>query len=65
VRAQLRKTDVAHESAVSAQHVGDIPLAAPAHDLIIAATARAAARIVLTIDASGFADLPGLAVRSP
>lgn len=35
-----------------------------AHDLIIAATARAAHRTVVTIDAAAFSDLPGVAVRS-
>jgi tRNA(fMet)-specific endonuclease VapC len=36
-----------------------------AHDLIIAATASATDRIVLTVDAPGFADLPGVSVRAP
>ena len=35
-----------------------------AHDLIIAATARATARTVLTGDGSAFADLPGVALRT-
>jgi len=35
-----------------------------AHDLIIAATAHATARTVLTADASAFSDLPGVAVRN-
>jgi tRNA(fMet)-specific endonuclease VapC len=35
-----------------------------AHDLIIAATARATGRIVLTADADAFDDLPDVAVRS-
>lgn len=35
-----------------------------AHDLIIAATARATNRIVVTADAAGFRDLPGVTVRS-
>lgn len=34
-----------------------------AHDLIIASTAIAADRTLLTSDARGFADLPGLALR--
>jgi tRNA(fMet)-specific endonuclease VapC len=34
-----------------------------AHDLIIAATALASGRTVLTADSSGFVDLPHLAVR--
>ncbi len=36
-----------------------------AHDLIIAATARARGREVLTADAGGFADLPEVLVISP
>jgi tRNA(fMet)-specific endonuclease VapC len=35
-----------------------------AHDLIIAATARAAGRVVVTADAAAFAELPGIEVRS-
>jgi tRNA(fMet)-specific endonuclease VapC len=35
-----------------------------AHDLIIAATARATGRTVLTGDESAFADLPSVAVRT-
>jgi tRNA(fMet)-specific endonuclease VapC len=34
-----------------------------AHDLLIAATARATKRIVLTADEPAFADLPGVTVR--
>lgn len=36
-----------------------------AHDLLIAATAAARNRIVLTADPGGFADLPGVEVRNP
>jgi tRNA(fMet)-specific endonuclease VapC len=36
-----------------------------AHDLIIAATALATARIVVTADLTGFDDLPGVVVRTP
>jgi tRNA(fMet)-specific endonuclease VapC len=36
-----------------------------AHDLIIAATARATRRTVVTTDDPGFDDLPGVAVRKP
>jgi tRNA(fMet)-specific endonuclease VapC len=36
-----------------------------AHDLIIAATARARGRMVLSADASGFAELPGVLLRGP
>ena len=35
-----------------------------AHDLVIAATALASDRIVVTADASAFDDLPGITVRS-
>lgn len=35
-----------------------------AHDLLIAATARARERVVVTVDARGFADLPEVLVRS-
>lgn len=35
-----------------------------AHDLLIAATARVRDRVVVTGDAAGFADLPGVLVRS-
>lgn len=34
-----------------------------AHDLIIAATAVAGSRVVVTADPTGFADLPGVEVR--
>lgn len=36
-----------------------------AHDLIIAATAKATGRVVVTADRSGFDDLPGVDVRRP
>ena len=36
-----------------------------AHDLIIAATALASTRTVVTSDRSGFDDLPGVVVRAP
>jgi tRNA(fMet)-specific endonuclease VapC len=36
-----------------------------AHDLIIAATALASARTVVTSDRTGFDDLPGVVVRAP
>lgn len=36
-----------------------------AHDLIIAATARASRRTVVTSDRAGFIDLPGVEVRFP
>jgi tRNA(fMet)-specific endonuclease VapC len=36
-----------------------------AHDLLIAATARATERTVVTADQGGFVDLPGVEVRYP
>jgi tRNA(fMet)-specific endonuclease VapC len=36
-----------------------------AHDLVIAATALARERTILTADRSGFSGLPGVAVRAP
>ncbi len=36
-----------------------------AHDLIIAATAKSAGRTVVTADAHGFEELPGVKVRRP
>jgi tRNA(fMet)-specific endonuclease VapC len=36
-----------------------------AHDLIIAATAKASRRTVVTTDQNGFDDLPGVKVRRP
>jgi tRNA(fMet)-specific endonuclease VapC len=35
------------------------------HDLLIAATAITSGRTVITADAAGFADLPGLQLRTP
>jgi tRNA(fMet)-specific endonuclease VapC len=40
-------------------------MARGAHDLIIAATARATARTIATSDRTGFVDLPGVIVRQP
>ncbi|MDQ2630977.1 MAG: PIN domain-containing protein [Actinomycetota bacterium] len=36
-----------------------------AHDLIIAATARAKERIVVSFDRGGFSDLPGVSIADP
>jgi tRNA(fMet)-specific endonuclease VapC len=46
-------------------HVRRSGRARGAHDLLIAATARARDRMVVTADAAGYADLPGVPVRSP
>jgi tRNA(fMet)-specific endonuclease VapC len=36
-----------------------------AHDLLIAATALQRDRAIVTADAAGFADLPGVSIRTP
>ena len=62
---------VAYDTEVAAEHAmllaetrrGARPRGA--HDLIIAATARAANRTVVTADATGFADLSGVNVVTP
>lgn len=58
-----------YDTAVAVEHA-DILLAVRAagrprgaHDLIVAATARASRRTVVTLDAAAFVDLPGVAVR--
>ena len=51
----------AHADLLAAVHRAGRPRGA--HDLIIAATALSSERIVLTTDASGFAELPGVEAR--
>ncbi|HET9724337.1 MAG TPA: PIN domain-containing protein [Actinomycetota bacterium] len=51
----------AHALLLAATRAADIPRGA--HDLIIAATAAATGRTVVTADERGFRDLPGVAVR--
>ena len=55
--------DVAHVHARLLAHVRRAGRARGAHDLIIAATALARDRVVVTADARGFEDLPGVVVR--
>jgi len=55
--------DVARSHALLLAHAQRSGRRRGAHDLIIAATARARGRIVVTGDGSGFADLPGVSVR--
>jgi tRNA(fMet)-specific endonuclease VapC len=55
--------EVARAHAALLAHAHRAGHARGAHDLIIAATARARARTVVTADAGGFADLPEVAVR--
>ena len=55
--------DVARSHALLLAHAHRSGRARGAHDLIIAATALARGRIVVTADRSGFTDLPGVVVR--
>lgn len=55
---------VAHAHAALLAHVRRSGRSRGAHDLIIAATAVARDRTVVSSDASGFVDLPGVIVRS-
>jgi tRNA(fMet)-specific endonuclease VapC len=54
---------VALDHAVLLAHVRRTGLPRGAHDLLIAATARTRSRTVVTADAEGFRDLPGVDVR--
>jgi len=56
--------DVAEAHAVLLVAVRDQGRPRGAHDLIIAATARASGRTVVTADASAFNELPGVNVRA-
>lgn len=56
--------DVAEAHAVLLAAVGKQGRPRGAHDLIIAATARASGRTVVTADAAAFSDLPGVNVRA-
>jgi tRNA(fMet)-specific endonuclease VapC len=53
----------AHTQLLVAARAGGRPRGA--HDLIIAATALATRRTVITTDQTGFDDLPGVVVRKP
>jgi len=55
--------DVARSHAQLLAHAQRTGRRRGAHDLVIAATALARNRIVVTADRSGFGDLPGVAVR--
>ncbi|HEX6237598.1 MAG TPA: PIN domain-containing protein [Acidimicrobiales bacterium] len=57
-------TDVAEAHAVLLAAVRRQGRPRGAHDLIIAATARATRRTVITADSDAFAELPGVAARS-
>jgi tRNA(fMet)-specific endonuclease VapC len=56
--------DVARAHARLLAHVRRSGRQRGAHDLIIAATALARGRTVVTVDAPGFEDLPGVAVKA-
>jgi tRNA(fMet)-specific endonuclease VapC len=55
--------DVARSHGMLLAHASRSGRRRGAHDLVIAATARARGRIVVTADQGGFSDLPGVAVR--
>lgn len=57
--------DVARAHAALLAHVRREGRPRGAHDLLIAATARAHRRQVATVDRAGFAELPEVGVRSP
>jgi tRNA(fMet)-specific endonuclease VapC len=57
--------EVARSHALLLAHVRRSGRVRGAHDLIIAATALARERVVVTADRSGFSELPGVAVREP
>lgn len=54
--------EVAEAHAVLLAHVRGVGTPRGAHDLIIAATARARERQVVSLDRSGFAELPGVSI---
>jgi tRNA(fMet)-specific endonuclease VapC len=55
---------VARAHAELLAHVAETGTPRGAHDLIIAATAKATDRTLVTLDRRGFAGLPGVRVRS-
>ena len=57
--------DVAQAHASLLAHTHRAGRAHGAHDLIIAATALARERAIVTLDVRGCADLPGLVLRAP
>ena len=57
------EAEVAQAHATLMAHVRRVGRPRGAHDLIIAATARARDREVVTLEEAGFEDLPGVRVR--
>lgn len=62
VSVEVYDLDVAEAHAALLAHVRRTGTPRGAHDLIIAATARAQARKVISLDRSGFAELPGVSL---
>jgi tRNA(fMet)-specific endonuclease VapC len=62
VSIELYDLDVAEAHATLLAHVRRIGMPRGAHDLIIAATARAREREVVSFDRGGFARLPGVSL---
>jgi tRNA(fMet)-specific endonuclease VapC len=62
ISVEIYDLEVATAHAELLAHVRRAGTPRDAHDLIIAATARARDREVVTLDRHGFADLPGVAV---
>jgi tRNA(fMet)-specific endonuclease VapC len=65
ISVEIYDLEVASAHAELLAHVRRTGTPRGAHDLIIAATALARDREVLTLDRRGFADLPGLTVAEP
>lgn len=64
VSIEVYDLEVAEAHAVLLAHVRRRGTPRGAHDLIIAATARARERKVLSLDRGGFADLPGVSLAA-
>lgn len=63
VSIEVYDLEVAEAHAALLAHVRRTGSPRGAHDLLIAATARARERQVVSLDQSGFADLPGVIAR--
>jgi len=64
VSVEVYDLEVAEAHAALLAHVRHAGAPRGAHDLIIAATARASDRQVVSLDLGGFSDLPGVSVAS-
>lgn len=65
VSVEVYDVEVAEVHAALLAHVRRKGMPRGAHDLIIAATARARDRLVVSLDQGGFAELPGVVVSPP